>query len=173
MTSSLARRLPIRQLISIEWIKFYLDPSVWTRHIIRRFIKFHVIYQIIKWTRSQIFRRFTPFQVSYFILQQKKSKNWWHNWNIVEIPRLTSPFPCLNRLMTWLLVVSPSSSICQISMTVSNARAIRFLEIHSTFWKSLLKTFRSNEWKSFAFVASPFARVFHNDNFWKYNKNRK
>ena len=80
--------------------------------------------------------------------------------------RLTYLLPCLNCLMTRLFVVS-SSSISQISIrplsnpVQPNPRAIRFLEIHST---SLISTFRSNVWKRFDFVASPFARVFHNDN---------
>ena len=55
MTSFLDRRVPIRQQISIEWIKFYSDPSA-------------------IWRGSQIFRRFVPFQVNYRTLQQMKSK---------------------------------------------------------------------------------------------------
>ena len=64
--------------------------------------------------------------------------------------------------MTRLLFLLPSSSISQISIRpFSNPRAIRFSEIHSTF---KMRTSRSNVWKRFDFVASPFARVFHNDN---------
>ena len=92
-----------------------------------------------------------------------------------QILRLTSssPSPCLNCLMTRLLVVSPCSSISQISIIpLYNPRAIRFAEIHST---TLMTSSPSNVWKRFSFVASPFARVSHNNNFfsswiWEFKK---